>query len=82
LIASRYFSDEMAKASLMPAGNFAEQVPGQLQISLRTVDTDVAKVGDQERQLRLQINVLLVPTKQPMHCEGATEIMNPRPSAS
>ena len=48
----------------MSPGDFAHEILGQLQVTLRTGQADVAKVCGQERQLRAEVDILFAPQQK------------------
>ena len=58
------FVDQVAEAGLMSPGDFAHQILGQLQVTLRAGQADVPKVCGQEWQLRVEIGVLFAPQQK------------------
>jgi len=65
-------SDEVAEAGLVASGDFAHEIPGQLQVPLRTSQSDMSKICGQERQLRVKVDVLFTPQQQPKPRKGMT----------
>jgi hypothetical protein len=48
----------------MSPGDFSHEILGQLKVSLRTGQADVAKVCGQEWQLRAKIDILFAPQQK------------------
>jgi hypothetical protein len=46
---------------LVPSGNFAHEILGQLQISLRTGQSNMPEIGGKEWQLGAKVYVLFAP---------------------
>lgn len=59
------FLDEVAKACLVSPGDLAHDILSQLQIPLRAGQSNMTKVGRQERQFGAKVNVLLAPQEKP-----------------
>src|SRR4051812_24508550 len=67
--------DEMPEPRLMPPGDLAEEVLGQLQVALGALETDMPEVGDQQGQFRVQVRVLFVPAQEPVDGECAAKVV-------
>ena len=61
---STRFIDQVAKASLVSPSDFPHEILGQLQITLRTGQADMAKIRGQKWQLRTEINILFAPQQE------------------
>jgi hypothetical protein len=72
-----FVGDEMPEARLMPPGDLAEEVLGQLQVSLGALKTDMPEVRDQQGQFRVRVRVLFVPAQEPVDGERAPEVVEP-----
>src|ERR1700724_2168034 len=59
----------------MSPGNFAHQILGQLQVALRTGQTDVAKVCGEKWQLCAEIGVLFAPQQKAEHSHRMPQVM-------
>jgi hypothetical protein len=58
------FVDQVAEAGLMSPGDFAHEILGQLQVALRTGQTNMSQVRGQKWQLCIEIDVLLTPQQK------------------
>jgi hypothetical protein len=76
-----FLGDEMAEARVMPSGDLAEKVLGQLQVTLGTPKTDMTEVRDQQGQFRSQVRVLFVPAQEPVDGESTPKVVEPGASA-
>ena len=65
----------MPEPRLMPPGDLAEEVPGQLQVSLGALETDMPEVRDQQGQFRVQVRVLFLPAQEPVDGERAPKVV-------
>src|SRR3954467_4351246 len=70
-----FVADEMREARLMPPGDLAEEVLGQLQVSLGALKADMPEVRDQQGQFRIQVRVLFVPAQEPVDGERAPKVV-------
>src|SRR5262249_2239359 len=70
-----FVGDEMPEPRLRPPGDLAEEVLGQLQVSLGALETDMPEVGDQQGQFRVQVRVLFVPAQEPVDGERAPKVV-------
>jgi hypothetical protein len=77
----RFIGDEMPEPPLMPSGDLAEEVFGQLQVALGTPKADMAEVRDQQGQLRFQVRVLFVPAQEPVDGERPPKVVEAGASA-
>ena len=59
------FLDEVAKPDLVPSRDLAHEVLGQLQIALRTGQSNMPKVGGQKWQFRAEVDILFAPQQEP-----------------
>ena len=71
----------MPEVRLMPPGDLAKEVLGQLQVSLGALKTDMPEVRDQQGQFRVQVRVLFVPAQEPVDGERAPKIVESRTPA-
>ena len=65
----------MPELCLIPPGDLAEEVLGQLQVSLGALKADMPEVRDQQGQFRVQVRVLFVPAQEPVDGERAPKIV-------
>jgi len=53
--------DEIAEPSLVSSGDFAHEVPSQLEVALRAGQTNMSKIRGQEWQLSIEVDILFTP---------------------
>jgi hypothetical protein len=56
--------DEITESGLVAPGDFAHEVAGQLEVALRTGQSDVSKIRGQEWQLGAEVDVLFAPQQK------------------
>ena len=61
----------------MPSGDFAHEVPGQLQVALRTGQSDMSEIRGQEWQLGAKVDILFTPQQKPKTRKGMAKVMQP-----
>ena len=69
--------NEIPESGLVPSGDFAHQVSGQLQVALRARQSDMSEIGGQERQLGAEINILFTPQQKPKTRKRMAKVMQP-----
>ena len=57
--------DEMTESGLVPSGDFAHEVAGQLEVALRAGQTDMPEIRGEEWQLGAEIDILFTPQQEP-----------------
>jgi len=62
---------------LVPPGDFTHEVPGQLEVALRTGQSDVSEIRGQEWQLGAEVDILFTPQQKPKTRKGMTQVMEP-----
>ena len=60
----------MAESGLVPSGDFAHEVPGQLEVALRAGQSDMSKIRSQEWQLGAEVNILFTPQQKSKSRKG------------
>jgi len=61
----------------VPSGDFAHEIPGQLEVALRAGQSDMSKIRGQEWQLRAEVDILFTPQQKPKTRKGMTQVMKP-----
>src|SRR5205809_941795 len=69
------FVDQVAESGLMSPGDFAHEILGQLQVALRTGQTNMPKVRGQKWQLCIEIDVLLTPQQESERGKRMPQVM-------
>ena len=69
--------DEIAEAGLVPSGDFAHEVLGQLQVALRAGQSDMSEIRGQEWQLGVKVDILFTPQQKPKTRKGMAQVMEP-----
>ena len=67
----------MAESRLVPSGDFAHEVAAQLEIALRTGQSDMSEICGEEWQLGVEIDILFTPQQKPKTRKGMTQVMKP-----
>ena len=61
----------------MPSGDFAHEVPGQLEVALRAGQADMSEIRGQEWQLGAEVDILFTPQQKPKTRKGMAQVMEP-----
>ena len=69
--------DEIAESGLVPSGDFAHEVPGQLEVALRAGQADMSEIRGQEWQLGAEVDILFTPQQKPKTRKGMAQVMEP-----
>jgi hypothetical protein len=57
--------DEIAESGLVPSGDFAHEVAGQLEVTLRAGQADMPEIRGEEWQLGADVDILFTPQQKP-----------------
>ena len=67
--------DEIAESALVPNGDFAHEVTGQLEVPLRAGQADMPEIRGEEWQPGVEVDILFTPQQKPKTRKGMTQVM-------
>ena len=79
----QYFAigDERMPRALLAALALVKREAARVNAEMGRLDADMAEVGGQQRQSRIEVGAFLVPGQQPEHGESVPRVVQPRASA-